>query len=252
MSRRTAGGPGALALAVAATSALAGPARAEEPWKFEATPYLWAAGMKGDVGVGRFSANGVEATFPDIAKNLRVGFMGSLEGRKGDAGFLVDVVYMKLDQDRPAPAPFLGDVQARPTQAAYAGAFTYRVTKGEAPVDLIAGVRVNDVKLDLSVSAGALAPEGRRATRSRTWADGFVGARIELPLAPRWTLTAYGDIGQGGSDSAWQVMAGVNYVLTSTSVAKFGYRQIRMDYHRDDFLFDMATGGLFGGVSIQF
>ncbi len=241
-----------MVLAVAATAALAGVARAEEPWKFEGTPYLWAAGMKGDVGVGRFSSNGVEATFPDIAKNLRGGFMGSLEGRKGDTGFLVDVVYMKLDQNMPAPAPFLGDVQARPTQAAYAGAITYRVTKGEAPVDVIAGIRVNDVKLDLSISASAIAPQGRRAARSRTWADGFVGARIELPLAPRWSLSAYGDIGQGGSDSAWQVIAGVNYSMTPTSVAKFGYRQMRMDYHRDDFLFDMSTGGLFGGVSMHF
>ncbi len=239
-------------LAALLAFAPAGPALAQDAWRFEGTPYLWAAGMKGDVGVGRLSATGVEMTFPDILKDLRIGFMGSLEGRKGDAGFLLDLVYMKLDQDQPAPAPFLGDVQARPTQAAYTGAFTYRVSKGAMPVDLLAGVRVNDVKLDLSLSSSALAPGGRRVGRSRTWTDGFVGARVEVPVAPRWTLTAYGDIGAGGSDSTWQVMAGANYALSPKSTAKFGYRQVRVDYHRDEFLFDMASGGLYGGLALQF
>ncbi len=239
-------------LPLAAVLPAALPAFADEPWRFEGTPYLWAAGMKGDVGIGRLQANGVEMTFPDIMKNLRIGFMGSLEGRKGDAGFLLDMVYMKLDQDQPAPANFLGDVQGRPTQAAYTGAITYRVSKGATPVDLLAGVRVNDVKLDLSLSSSALAPGGRRAVRSRTWTDGFVGARVEVPVSPGWSLTAYGDIGAGGSDSTWQVMAGANYALSGTAVAKFGYRQVRVDYHRDDFLFDMASGGLYAGVAMKF
>ena len=240
------------ALALAAALAAAGIARADEPWRIEATPYLWAAGMKGDAGVGRLAVDGVETSFTDITKNLRIGFMGSLEARKGDAGVFFDVVYMKLDVDHAAPAPFLGDVQARPTQGAYTGAFTCRVSKGPMAVDVFAGVRVNDVKLDLALSSSALAPQGRRVVRSRTWTDGFLGARVEVPLAPRWTFTAYGDVGQGGSDSTWQVMAGANYTLSPTMVAKFGYRQVRVDYHRDDFLFDMTSGGLYGGVSAQF
>jgi hypothetical protein len=47
-------------------------------------------------------------------------------------------------------------------------------------------------------------------------------------------------------------MVGTNYAISPTSVAKFGYRQVRVDYHRDDFLFDMVSGGLYGGVAMQF
>ncbi len=227
-------------------------AHADGDWRFEATPYLWGAGMKGDVGVGQFSANGVEATFPDIFKSLRAGFMGSLEGRKGRGGFYLDAIYMKLDQDHPAPHGFLGDVQARLTQQGYSAAATWRAVEGPAPIDVFLGARWNDMKTDLKVSSRALAPGGRSAVKSRSWVDGFVGARVIQPLGERWTLTGYADIGAGGSDSTWQLAAGAEYAFSPRSSAKFGYRLIKVDYHRDDFLYDMSSGGLYAGVAFRF
>lgn len=49
---------------------LAGPvAHAQQPlappsdrWQLEVTPYLWAAGMQGDVGIGRLAAEGASAS----------------------------------------------------------------------------------------------------------------------------------------------------------------------------------------------
>ena len=227
-------------------------AHADDGWRFEATPYLWAAGMKGDVGAGQFAANGVEATFPDIMKSLRAGFMGSLEGRAGRGGFYLDAIYMNLDQDRPASHGFQGDVQARVTQQGYTAAATWRAVEGARPIDLFAGARLNDMKLDLDVSPSALAPQGRSVVKSRSWVDGFVGARVIQPIGERWTLTGYGDIGAGGSDSTWQLAAGAEYAFSPGSSAKFGYRLIKVDYHRDNFLYDMSSGGLYAGVAIRF
>lgn len=231
---------------------IAVPAHAEEAWRFEASPYLWAAGMKGDVGVGRFTAGGVEATFPDIFKSLRAGFMGSLEGRKDRTGFFLDAIYMQVDQHQPAPRGFLGDVQARSTQQGYTAAATWRAVEGPAPIDLFVGARASDIKLDLDVSSSALAPQGRSAARNRTWVDGFVGARITQPLAEGWTVTGYADIGAGGSDSSWQVAAGAEYAFSPGSRARFGYRLLKVDYHRDDFLYDMSSGGLYAGIAFRF
>jgi len=147
-----------ITMALAFGTATAVHAQATDGWKFEAMPYLWAAGMKGDVGIGRFSADGVEASFSDIAKSLRFGFMGTFEGRKDRFGFLADAIYMQLSQTKPAPHNFLGDVHARPKQQAYTLAATWRAVDGDIPVDLVGGARVNDLKLDLDLSASALAP----------------------------------------------------------------------------------------------
>lgn len=233
--------------AVARTAAAAG-----GEWQFEAMPYLWAAGMKGDLGIGSLQANGIEQSFSDITKSLRVGFMGSLEGRKGEFGFLVDAVGMTLHQKKAAPRGFLGDVDAKPTQQAYALAGMWRVSDGVTPIDLVGGVRSNYVKLDLDLSPSALAPQGRSLQKSRTWVDGYVGTRIQHSLSPPWSVVGYADIGGGGSDSTWQFLAGVNYAISPAMTARFGYRLIKVDYHRDDFLYDISTGGPYIGVGMRF
>jgi len=241
---------------VVATSpfAFAQPSGAQpaDRWQFEATPYLWAAGMKGDVGIGRLTAEGIDTSFSDIFKSLRFGFMGALEGRKDRYGFLFDAMYMQLSQTKEAPLPGFGDVHARPTQQAYALAATWRAMDGNVPVDIVGGIRVNDLKLDLDLSSGVLAPQGRTIVRSRSWADGFVGARVLYPVTPRWNLVGYLDLGGGGSDFTWQWLAGVNYVISPTMTAKFGYRYLKVDYHRDEFLYDVATGGFYAGLGIRF
>jgi opacity protein-like surface antigen len=239
-------------MASAALGAGAAHAQASDTWQFEATPYLWAAGMQGDVGIGRLTAEGIESSFSDIAKSLRVGFMGAFEGRKDCFGFLIDVMYMQLSQTKPAPLPLFGDVHAKPTQQAYSLAGTWRALPGVAPVDLVGGVRINDLKLDLDLSASALAPQGRTLVRSRSWVDGFVGVRAHYPVAPQWTLVGYVDVGGGGSDFTWQALAGVHYAISPTMTAKFGYRYLKVDYHRDDFRYDIATGGIFAGAGMRF
>jgi hypothetical protein len=228
-------------------------ARAEDTgWQFEFTPYLWAAGMKGDVGIGELSAEGVQTSFSDILKSLRVGFMGTFEGRKDRTGFVVDAIYMQLTQTKPAPLPGFGDVHAKVTQQAYTAAATWRAIDGDVPVDLVAGARTNYIKLDLDLAGSVLVPQGRTVVQSHDWVDGFVGARVQYPLAPQWTLVGYADVGGGGSDYTWQAIGGVNYAISPTATAKFGYRYLKIDYHRGDFLYDMATGGFVAGIGMRF
>src|ERR1043166_9692144 len=160
-----------LALAALPFSTGAAHAQATDRWQFEATPYLWAAGMKGDVGIGRLSAEGIEASFSDTLKSLRFGFMGAFEGRKDRFGFIVDAMYMQLSKSTPAPAGFLGDVHTRSTQQAYTIAGAWRAVDGNVPIDLVGGVRTNYLKLDLDLSASALAPQGRTVVKSRDWVD---------------------------------------------------------------------------------
>jgi len=236
-------------LAVASGGACA---QQDAGWTAELTPFVWAAGMKGDVGIGQVQADGVEMSFPDIAKSLRAGFMGSIEGRKGPLGLFAEAIYMDLTQTHPAPHDFLGDVHAQVKQQGYALAALWRVAEGPQAVDLCVGARDNDIKADLSLSSSALAPGGRRRVASRSWVDGYVGARVLYPVSGRWTLLGYADIGAGGSDSTWQVMAGANYAISPTASAKLGYRLLKVDYHKDDFLYDMSSGGLYAGVGFLF
>jgi opacity protein-like surface antigen len=191
-------------------------------------------------------------SFSDIMKNLRAGFMGSLDGRNGALGFTADAIYMTVHQSRPAARPAFGDVDGKMNQQAYALAATWRIRDGAHAVDLLAGARTNYVKADLDLSASALAPQGRSVVKHRDWVDGYVGARARHAVDERWTLTGYADIGKGGADLTWQLMAGAEYAFSKDVSAKLGYRYFKVEYDKGDFLYNMASAGGYLGVGMRF
>ena len=232
------------ALAAAVFVVAAQPAAAQ--WQFEATPYLFASGIDGEVKIGRLPTGGVETSFSDLTKLLDYGFMMALEGRRGDLGFLADMVYMKVGDSAGTPGAIFGEVQGDMTQQLYSFAGTYRV----GSVDLLAGLRYTRIKADLVITSGVMS--GRRANSTRNFTDGVVGARFQAPVADRWTLVGYGDIGAGGSDLSYQLVGGINYASSKDVTWKAGYRYLSVDYRKDTFVYDVAYAGPYLAVGLRF
>src|SRR5580765_7864644 len=87
-------------IALAVVLAVGVPALAQSSsndWEFGVAPYLWGAGVDGDVKIGRLPATGVEASFSDLLDVLDIGGMLAFEGRKGTWGFIFDGIYLKLE-----------------------------------------------------------------------------------------------------------------------------------------------------------
>jgi len=243
-----------LAVATLASGASA-PARAQalggEPqrWQFELTPYLWGAGLSGDIRIGDLSASGIQASPSDLLKNLDIGAMGAFEGRKGLWGFVTDGMYLHLSHSEPTPQQGFGDAHLDLTQQLYSVAGTYRAAQGETPVDLVAGARYNYLKNDLELTPGALA--GRKASLTEDWWDGFVGAHAQHRFGEKWFVSGYADIGAGGSKFTWQAVAGGGYDFNKTFSGKVGYRVLGVDRETDEFLYDMTTAGFVVGLGIR-
>lgn len=253
--------PLAAALAALAFGASA-PAAAEE-WQFEATPYLWASAMKGDVQAGRLPKTAVDMSFSDILDVLDFGLMGAFEARKGRWGVLFDAIYMKVSDSAEASRRGAGPLGATLTvgadaeieQTMLAGAVAYRAVEGNAPVDLIAGLRYNKIDVDAKIDASLFGLSGTaKRSGDLDWIDPYIGVRVQYPLNERWSLVGYADAGGFGvgSDFTWQGAAGVNYEFSKTFVAKFGYRYLRVDYDKDNTLYEMRNDGLYLGAGIRF
>jgi opacity protein-like surface antigen len=88
----------------------------------------------------------------------------------------------------------------------------------------------------------------------KDWVDPYVGVRAQHPLAERWTLVGYADVGGFGvgSEFAWQAAAGVNYEFSKSIVDKFAYRYLYVDYDKDGFRYDMENSGVYLGAGIRF
>jgi hypothetical protein len=220
-------------------------------WEFGIAPYLWGAGVDGDVKIGRLPATGVEASFSDLWDVLDIGGLLAFEGRKGTWGFIFDGIYLKFEDDAPAPNPNFGTVNAELTQQWYTAAATCRVIDHEkVALDVLGGARFTDMDTDLSLSGGIAS--GRAVSRGADWWDGIVGARVRYMPAEHWLIMGYLDAGLGGSDLTWQLAAGGAYVFNKTISVGAGYRILDQDYEKADFQYDMAVSGPFAGLRFGF
>jgi len=233
---------------------------ADNTWRYEFTPYVWAAGMDGTIRINNRpdAGLGVEQSFSDIMEKLDFGLMGAFEARKERWGILLDGVYFKVSDEGGVSGP-LGFTSlagnATVTQQLYALAGAYRLTERSGLVDVIGGLRYNSVKWDVTINASVpvVSVAARRFAQTEHWVDPYIGARIQYPLGKRWSLTGYADIGGFGlgSDLSWQAMAGTNYAFNPNLIGKIGYRIVYNKYSNDDFNYDMTSAGFYLGLGFR-
>lgn len=244
----------AIGLLCALTANAQSQTHAADSWSFTATPYFWATGVEGDIGVRDLPDVRVDADFSDVWDVLDFSLMGMFEARKDRFGLLFDSVYAKLSDDADTPGPVFGDAEVEFTHQTYSLAAAYRVSNRPTPLDLLAGVRYVHVKADVDLGAGLL--PARSASRSEDWWDGFVGVRARVPVNDRWWLLFYGDAGAGGSDFTWQAIGGVGYRASDRFDLQFGYRHFDFDYDDgsgpDRFVYEVEFSGPYVGLGIKF
>ncbi len=238
-------------------------AAASDRWEYEITPYLFAAGLDGTVGVRGVNSD-VDASFSDILDNLDQAFMAMFVARKGPWSYGLEAMYFKLEDEgakavtgRFGHVSVDGALQVTSKMYIYQGTVGYRILDGSTNVDLIGAVRYTKLDVDADVvittTPGIVFPGGARsASGSESWTDAVVGVRILHPVTEHVSLLAYGDVGGGGSDLTYQLMLGANWQFRDGFTAKVGYRYLYWDYEHDGNVWDMTMAGPYLGVGIRF
>jgi opacity protein-like surface antigen len=255
-----------LAFSLALAIGLAGPAGAAdlappaEPvaanggWTFAFAPYLWAAGMTGDIAQFGLPEVDVDLSFSDIMENFDIGFMGVGEVRHDRFGILTDLMYIKLSAGNHVDpkGPIDAKVDLSTETFTFLGAAEYRLIDDEAgSLDALAGARLWWVSTDFDFSGAAL---DTSANDSETWVDPIVGLRGRFNLSPDFFLTSWGMIGGFGvsSDFTWDVMGGIGYQASDSISLIAGYRGMGVDYKNSGFVFDVVQDGPILGAVFRF
>jgi hypothetical protein len=224
---------------------------AEQPssskkWEFSTTGYGWFANAKGETDViGPVPPVGLDLSFGTILKHLKFVLMGAAEARHDRLIFAGDLMWVHLgaskgleirDQD------FLnGHLDNRMLTVTALGG--YRVAaKGPVIVDILAGGRLNGVKVAMDLTGPNRSASG---SVSQTWLDPVIAVRANAPLGGKTSLTLYGDAGGvlWGSDFTWQGLATVNYQINAKMRIGAGWRYFKVNYDKGDFLYDVAQSG---------
>ena len=215
-------------------------AQVEPPeWRITLTPYLWAAGLDGRIGVNGQPTD-VSIGVGDVLDQFDLAVMALLEARRGPWVVRADVFYVNLGEDSSGISlnqeQFILQPEAGRTV----------VAQSWGTVDILAGVRYWHLSVDLTASPNTL-------SESKDWVDGTVGAAWRFQPAQRWHLFAKGDVGAGGSEFTWQGQGGAGYDLGHCCTLAALYRYLDVDYENDDgFIYDVHLNGPALGLTLRF
>ena len=179
-----------------ASSVLAG------PWTVDVAPYLWLPVPSGTVTIGDHTAH----LSHDLGDTLDllfdgnfsvIGGMGRVEARKGHLLFTTNVVYLHVDEQEKATA--LGvktEVPFNYLNTEFGVGYrlgTWSLPSSVRPsvsVDALAGGRYVSLQPGITVTG----PRGREVDVERDvdWLDPYVGGRVLLTLAERFTVRGAG------------------------------------------------------------
>ena len=218
---------------------------ASDPFRYELTPYLWAATIKGTTAAGGNESPPIDSGYNFFAlDNLDGVASATFSARKKQWGFLFDYLYVAYEDTFLEATPLQIIPRLEGTIIEFAGAY--------APVSIdnvefIAGLR----RQDISVSLALL---NRKPERSVIWVDPFVGIIYTRLLTGNLHIALRGDIGGFGieSDKAVNAEAMLRYQLSDTFSLKFGYRYIKVTFEDADFLYDISLDGFQLGLGIVF
>jgi opacity protein-like surface antigen len=224
-------------------------AKTPSDWGFEVTPYVWGAGIGGNITTAKGRSASFSQSFSDILKNLNAGLMLLGEVRYQRWYLLADFDYMKLTTDAARSVPILG--QPSLEVKSYLGTLDggYRFIDSDSfKLDGLVGVRVISMDNTLNFS---LVP--RSPSVGATWADPLIGVRAILPIGSSFFANAYGDVGGGpDSDLTWQVYGGLGYSFNQSISAYAGYRYLSIKHDVSNLTFDMDMQGPLIGVGFRF
>lgn len=259
-----------MAPVVVAAEPVAISATREDTWQYGAFIYGYYPNINSKATFR--NGQGVDATVDasDIFNNLKFGFLGSFEARKGQWGMFTDVMYLNVGAFKSQVRNFEVGQQALPADVSASANFnlktvvwtlaaTYRaIATKDGVLDVFAGARLLDIKesLDwtLNGNIAQIPAPGRAGSQSikNHNIDAVVGlkGRAALGRDMKWFIPYYADIGTGDSDLTWQAMTGLGYAFTWGEVMG-GWRYLDYQFKSDAKIDSMNLTGPLLGVAFH-
>lgn len=227
-------------------------------WVVQITPYVWAAGIEGDVSPFRRAPTvDIEKSFSDIFEDLNFGGFVQLWVRKERFVFSADVMYIDTTDSKvldrlPLPPPPELSAEIDTTQFTATAEIGYRVVDEESfTLDLLAGARVWDISDDLTARYAGFSLS---FDEDFGWVDPIVAARGFFRLSDDWSILVHGDVGgfDVGSSFTAQALATLNYTINDRFALSGGYKVLTVDYKSDGYVFDTTLHGPVVGLTLRF
>ncbi len=230
----------ALSLIVLVT-ALPVTATAQE-WDFELAPYLWAAGIDGELSVGQRTGE-FSVGFDEIVNVLDGAIILRFEGRRGKHGFFSDIVSMQLDPDTGRDG-IGGPIGAEIETLILEGGYFYQLTPDLA-------VEIGATYWDFETSL--IPPNLPVAKSASNWTDVQLGGRYVAELGERWESVTRLNVASGGSEFVLGFDQSFKREFANGDHLLLGFRVLNTEYEKNGPLGrDIGIDATFAGMTIGY
>jgi hypothetical protein len=238
----------------------AGPVLADEEWRFRLSPYIWFAGLKGDVATTPpLPAAPIDISSSDALSDSEASLMIILDAKKQRHGIYADLLYTDIDSDEELiPPPIDLNMTARSKTTIFTLAYQYEFYNQEqVVVDLLAGARYWNIDTELRFRGGLGILAGEKLSEEESWIDPLLGFKARAPLGDsQFYVTGgagVGGFGVGsGSDLFYDISANVGYQWNKEIGTALGYRIFDVDYEDGDYIYDVKQEGWQVGLTWAF
>jgi hypothetical protein len=222
-------------------------------WHFAVSPYLWFPGVHGTIGaLGRDVS--VHATPGDLLSNFRFGLMGAFEARYKRIVLPLDLMWIRLEDDKALPFLNLMATKAKLTgsELLLTPKIGYRLLdEKRIKIDALTGFRYWHFSENLKFVPSNL---NLNFSGSQNLVDPLVGGRVQLGLTPKIEANILGDVGGWGTGSQleYQVAGVLGYKIKPKWTLQAGYRYLNIDYrnsnHGGTVVYLITNGVIFGAT----
>lgn len=233
---------------------LAAPATAAAAdWEFKLAPYLWFAGLEGDVAtIPGVPSAPIDVSPSQALEDTEAALMLMFEARSGRHGLFVDFIYTDVRSEEEV-FPNLGiSLRSVSKSTVLSGAYQYRLVDGDsANLDLLGGLRYWEVDSFLAFT-GPLEISGRN---KEDWVDPFVGLKGRYRFGKSKFYASYGAVVGGfdaGSKLFYDLNLNLGYQWSEAIGTVVGYRLFNVDYDNKGFVWDVEQAGWGLGLAWSF
>ena len=222
-------------------------------WEFKLAPYMWFAGLEGDVAtIPGVPSAPIDVSPSQAIEDTEAALMLVFEARRGRHGLFADVIYTDVRSEEEV-FPNLGiSLRSISKSTVLTGAYQYRMVDNSAGnLDLMAGLRYWEVDSFLAFT-GPLETRGRN---TEDWVDPFIGLKGYYRFGASKFYASYG-AAVGGFDAGSKLFYDLNlnlgYQWTNAIGTVVGYRLFDVDYDESGFLWDVQQAGFGIGLAWSF
>lgn len=217
-------------------------------WDLALSPYLWFAGIQGEVATIPGAPPGpVDISPSDALNDTKSSLMLWFDARHGRHGAFLDFLYSDVRSDSVLVEEIGLTMQSISKTTLLSLAYNYELIRNDMGVlDLMVGVRYWDIDSTFRFGGGVGILEGKEIQHSESWVDPFVAIKAKVPLG-KSNFYAGGAIAAGGfsvgSNMFYDLAGNFGYQWNQMIGTAIGYRYYDVDYEEGEFLYDVSQSG---------